>query len=50
MDKYDFLIVGSGLFGATFAFKAKQFNSRFWIIWCNVRIQSQTIRKKMFGD
>ena len=79
MDKYDYLIVGSGLFGSVFAYEAKQkgkkvlvidkrphvggniytrnisginkiFKSRFWIIWCNVRIQSQTIRKKMFGD
>lgn len=24
MKKYDYLIVGSGLFGATFAYKAKQ--------------------------
>ena len=32
MDKYDFLIVGSGLFGATFAFKAKQLGKRCLVI------------------
>ena len=32
MDKYDYLIVGSGLFGATFAFKAKQLGKRCLVI------------------
>ncbi|MBQ5506585.1 MAG: NAD(P)-binding protein, partial [Prevotella sp.] len=32
MDKYDFLIVGSGLFGATFAFKAKQLGKKCLVI------------------
>lgn len=32
MDKYDYLIVGSGLFGATFAFKAKQLGKKCLVI------------------
>ena len=32
LDKYDFLIVGSGLFGATFAYKAKQAGKRCLVI------------------
>lgn len=32
MDKYDYLIVGSGLFGATFAFKAKQLSKKCLVI------------------
>ena len=31
-DKYDYLIVGSGLFGATFAFRAKQAGKRCLVI------------------
>ena len=32
MKKYDFLIVGSGLFGATFAYKAKQAGKKCLVI------------------
>lgn len=32
MDKYDYLIVGSGLFGATFAFKAHQMGKKCLVI------------------
>lgn len=32
MDKYDYLIVGSGLFGATFAYKAKKLGKRCLVI------------------
>ncbi len=32
MDKYDYLIVGSGLFGATFAYKAKQAGRKVLVI------------------
>lgn len=32
MKKYDYLIVGSGLFGATFAYKAKQAGKRCFVI------------------
>ena len=32
MDKYDFLIVGSGLFGATFAYKAHQMRKKCLVI------------------
>lgn len=32
MNKYDYLIVGSGLFGATFAYKAKQAGKRCLVI------------------
>ena len=29
MYKFDYLIVGSGLFGATFAYRAKQANKKY---------------------
>lgn len=32
MQKYDYLIVGSGLFGATFAYRAKQMGKRCLVI------------------
>lgn len=32
MSKYDYLIVGSGLYGATFAYKAKQVNKKVLVI------------------
>lgn len=32
MDKYDYLIVGSGLYGATFAYRAKQMGKRCLVI------------------
>lgn len=32
MEKYDYLIVGSGLFGATFAYRAKQMGKRCLVI------------------
>lgn len=32
MDKYDYLIVGSGLFGATFAYRAKQMGKKCLVI------------------
>ena len=32
MKQYDYLIVGSGLFGATFAYRAKQMGKRCLVI------------------
>lgn len=32
MEKYDYLIVGSGLYGATFAYKAKQKGKKCLVI------------------
>ena len=32
MKKYDYLIVGSGLFGATFAYKASRFGKKSLVI------------------
>lgn len=46
MKKYDYLIVGAGLFGAVFAQEAKKLEKTVWLSIKEITLQEIFIRKK----
>ena len=49
MEKYDYLVVGSGLFGATFAYKAKQAGKNCLVIEKRPHIGGNVYCEKIEG-